>query len=228
MPRQLTVRGHRLVFSNGIIGLAAASTVLVVLFKADVSKLIPFYAIGVFTSFTLSQAGMAKRHLRLREPGWRVGLVINGLGAITTARRDGRHRGHEVHARRVGGHGLRSGDGLAARAHEPPVRARGHASSRGTWSGSTPWSTPPSGHDPGRRSRPQDRCTRSSTRRPSARTTSRPSTSRTTRETRARSRRRGQLGGSASTESFRSPAGHGEGRRLAGFVAGPARRTATT
>src|SRR5207344_3287060 len=85
MPRQLTVRGHRLVFSNGIIGLAIASTVLVVLFKADVSKLIPFYAIGVFTSFTLSQAGMSKRHLRLREPGWRVGLAINGVGAITTA-----------------------------------------------------------------------------------------------------------------------------------------------
>ncbi len=84
MPRQLTVRGHRLVFSNGIIGLAIASTVLVVLFKADVSKLIPFYAIGVFTSFTLSQAGMSKRHLKLREPGWRVGLMINGLGAVTT------------------------------------------------------------------------------------------------------------------------------------------------
>ena len=85
MPRQLTVRGHRLVFSNGIIGLAAASTILVVLFKADVSKLIPFYAIGVFTSFTLSQAGMSKRHLRIKEPGWRLGLFINALGAVTTA-----------------------------------------------------------------------------------------------------------------------------------------------
>ncbi len=85
MPRPLTKRGHRLVFSNGVIGLAVASTVLVVLFQADVHKLIPLYAIGVFTSFTLSQAGMAKRHLRLREPGWRHGLLINGLGAITTA-----------------------------------------------------------------------------------------------------------------------------------------------
>jgi amino acid transporter len=85
MPRPLTKRGHRLVFSNGIIGLAIASTALVVLFQADVHKLIPLYAIGVFTSFTLSQAGMAKRHLRLREPGWRPGLFINGLGAITTA-----------------------------------------------------------------------------------------------------------------------------------------------
>jgi amino acid transporter len=85
MPRPLTKRGHRLVFSNGIIGLAIASTVLVVLFQADVHKLIPLYAIGVFTSFTLSQAGMARRHLRLREPGWRHGLAINGLGAVTTA-----------------------------------------------------------------------------------------------------------------------------------------------
>ncbi|HET8526704.1 MAG TPA: APC family permease, partial [Actinomycetota bacterium] len=85
MPRPLTKRGHRLVFSNGIIGLAIASTALVIVFRADVHRLIPLYAIGVFTSFTLSQAGMAKRHLRLREPGWRHGLAINGLGAITTA-----------------------------------------------------------------------------------------------------------------------------------------------
>jgi len=85
MPRPLTKRGHRLVFSNGIIGLAIASTALVVLFQADVHRLIPLYAIGVFASFTLSQAGMAKRHLRLREPGWRHGLLINGVGAITTA-----------------------------------------------------------------------------------------------------------------------------------------------
>jgi amino acid transporter len=85
MPRPLTKRGHRLVFSNGIIGLAVASTILVVAFRADVHRLIPLYAIGVFTSVTLSQAGMARRHLRLREPGWRHGLAINGLGAATTA-----------------------------------------------------------------------------------------------------------------------------------------------
>ena len=85
MPRPLTKRGHRLVFSNGIIGLAIAATALVIAFQADVHKLIPLYAIGVFTSFTLSQAGMAKRHLRLREEGWRHGLFINALGAITTA-----------------------------------------------------------------------------------------------------------------------------------------------
>lgn len=85
LPRQFTTRGHRLVFSNGIIALAGAATVLVVAFGADVTHLIPFYAIGVFTSFTLSQAGMARRHLRLREPGWRVGLAVNGLGSLATA-----------------------------------------------------------------------------------------------------------------------------------------------
>jgi amino acid transporter len=85
LPRQLTKRGHRLVFSSGIIALAATSSVLVIAFTASVTRLIPLYALGVFTSFTLSQAGMAKRHLRLREPGWRRGLVINGVGAIATA-----------------------------------------------------------------------------------------------------------------------------------------------
>jgi amino acid transporter len=84
LPRQFTTRGHRLVFSNGIIALSAAAIALVIAFHADVTKLIPFYAIGVFTSFSLSQAGMAKRHLRLREPGWRLGLAINGLGAVAT------------------------------------------------------------------------------------------------------------------------------------------------
>jgi amino acid transporter len=84
LPRQFTTRGHRLVFSNGIIALSGAAIVLVIAFGADVTRLIPFYAIGVFTSFSLSQAGMAKRHLRLREPGWRVGLLINGAGAVAT------------------------------------------------------------------------------------------------------------------------------------------------
>ncbi|HEV3449945.1 MAG TPA: amino acid permease [Acidimicrobiia bacterium] len=82
MPRQLTKRGHRLVFSNGIIALAAASIVLVVITDAKVDRLIPLYAIGVFTSFTLSQAGMARHHVRLKEPGWRKGLFINATGAV--------------------------------------------------------------------------------------------------------------------------------------------------
>jgi amino acid transporter len=85
LPRQLMARGHRLVFSNGILALAAAATVLVVLTGAKVDHLIPLYAVGVFTSFTLSQAGMAKHHWTLREPGWRRGLFINGTGAVMTA-----------------------------------------------------------------------------------------------------------------------------------------------
>ena len=85
LPRQFTTRGHRLVFSNGILALSAAAIGLVIIFGADVGRLIPFYAIGVFTSFTLSQAGMAKRHLRIKEEGWRVGLLINGIGAVATA-----------------------------------------------------------------------------------------------------------------------------------------------
>ncbi|MEY2456007.1 MAG: hypothetical protein QOK06_1101, partial [Acidimicrobiaceae bacterium] len=82
LPRQLTKRGHRLVFSNGIIILSVASIALLVVTNAKVDRLIPMYAIGVFTSFTLSQASMAKRHLRLREEGWRRGLIINGFGAF--------------------------------------------------------------------------------------------------------------------------------------------------
>src|SRR5690348_12609046 len=82
MPRQLTKRGHRLVFSNGIIGLSIAAIVLLLVTDAKVDRLIPLYAIGVFTSFTLSQAGMAKHHLREREEGWRWGLFVNGTGAV--------------------------------------------------------------------------------------------------------------------------------------------------
>ncbi len=85
LPRQFTTRGHRLVFSNGIIALAVTAAVIVTAFGARVDKLIPFYAIGVFTSFTLSQAGMAKRHLRLREKGWKLGIAVNGVGSLATA-----------------------------------------------------------------------------------------------------------------------------------------------
>jgi amino acid transporter len=82
MPKQLTKRGHRLVFSNGIIALSVAAAFLVIVTQAQVQRLIPLYAIGVFTSFTLSQAGMARHHIRLKEPGWRRGLFVNGFGAF--------------------------------------------------------------------------------------------------------------------------------------------------
>jgi amino acid transporter len=82
MPKQLTKRGHRLVFSNGIIALSIAAIFLVIVTQAKVERLIPLYAIGVFTSFTLSQAGMAKHHWTKREPHWRRGMAINGIGAF--------------------------------------------------------------------------------------------------------------------------------------------------
>lgn len=81
MPRQLVKRGHRLQFSNGIVMLALAATGLLVATNAKVEHLIPMYAIGVFLSFTLSQSGMARHHLRMREPKWRYGLFVNGMGA---------------------------------------------------------------------------------------------------------------------------------------------------
>jgi amino acid transporter len=82
LPRQLTKRGHRLVFSNGIITLSVAAIVLLLVTGAHVERLIPMYAIGVFLSFTLSQSGMAKHHIKKKEPGWQRGLVINAIGAF--------------------------------------------------------------------------------------------------------------------------------------------------
>jgi hypothetical protein len=82
MPRQLTKRGHRLVYSNGIIFLAGAAVATLLVTDAKVDRLIPLYAIGVFTSFTLSQSGMAKHHITRKEPGWRKGLFINATGAV--------------------------------------------------------------------------------------------------------------------------------------------------
>lgn len=84
LPRQLTRYGDRLVFSNGIIVLALCAIVPVIAFQASVTRLIPLYAIGVFTSFTFSQLGMAKHHLTGREPGWRLGLAINGFGGLVS------------------------------------------------------------------------------------------------------------------------------------------------
>ena len=84
LPRQLANRGDRLVFSNGVLILSGMAALLIVVFKADVSALIPLYAVGVFVGFTLSQFGMCRHHLRLREPGWQRSLIINGLGCAMT------------------------------------------------------------------------------------------------------------------------------------------------
>ena len=102
LPRQLTYRGSRLVYSRGIVTLALISSLLIILFQASVTRLIPLYAIGVFLSFTLSQAGMARRwwkagHLtpgqEVVEPGsilkyetgWQIKMAVNGFGSICTA-----------------------------------------------------------------------------------------------------------------------------------------------
>jgi len=102
LPRQLTYRGSRLVYSRGIIALAVIASLLIVVFKASVTALVPLWAIGVFLSFTLSQTGMAYRwwkigHMPIGEevrergstlkyqPNWLPRLLINGFGAICTA-----------------------------------------------------------------------------------------------------------------------------------------------
>jgi amino acid transporter len=85
MPRQLAHRGDRLVFSNGIMILALLASLLIIVFRGDTHALIPLYAIGVFLSFTLSQLGMVRRSLRMREHGWRRVLLISGIGTVVTA-----------------------------------------------------------------------------------------------------------------------------------------------
>jgi hypothetical protein len=84
IPRQFGTQGDRLVFSNGILILAGLAAVLLVVFAADTHALIPLYAVGVFLSFTFSQAGMVRRWLRLREAGWRWRATLNGVGAVVT------------------------------------------------------------------------------------------------------------------------------------------------
>ncbi|MGB8982197.1 MAG: APC family permease [Anaerolineales bacterium] len=106
MPRQLTYRGSRLVYSYGIVFLAGMASILIIVFQASVTRLIPLYAIGVFLSFTLAQAGMARRwwragrlkpeenlpdnvqqarHILSYEKGWSLKMISNGFGALCTA-----------------------------------------------------------------------------------------------------------------------------------------------
>lgn len=84
IPRQFANRGDRLVYSNGIIFLSFVAALLIIAFDGNVTKLIPLYAFGVFTGFTLSQAGMVQHHRHLHEEGWRWKLVVNAVGAVTT------------------------------------------------------------------------------------------------------------------------------------------------
>jgi len=85
LPRQLSNRGDKLVFSNGILILGFLSAVLLVFFRGETHLLIPLYAVGVFTAFTLSQAGMVKHWVKDRGKGWLKSAIINGLGGAVTA-----------------------------------------------------------------------------------------------------------------------------------------------
>jgi len=84
LPKQLKERGSRLVYSNGMLLLTAVSIALIVFFRGETHRLIPLYAVGVFTSFTLSQAGMVLHWRRTKEEGWQASMVMNGLGAVAT------------------------------------------------------------------------------------------------------------------------------------------------
>jgi amino acid transporter len=84
LPRQLQKRGHRLSFNNGIVSLAVAAGILIVIFRAETHYLIPLYAVGVFISFTLSQFGMFRKWLRERSRGWFFKAAVNGAGAVIT------------------------------------------------------------------------------------------------------------------------------------------------
>lgn len=85
LPRQLSNRGDKLVFSNGILLLSFFSAVLIVIFGGDTHALIPLYAVGVFTAFTLSQAGMVRHWVKYKGRRWLRGVIINGVGTIVTA-----------------------------------------------------------------------------------------------------------------------------------------------
>lgn len=84
LPKQFTFRGDRLAYSTGIITLGVLASLMLAGFNGETSRMIPLYAVGVFTAFTLSQGGMVVRWLRLKEPGWRIGLAINIVGVTTT------------------------------------------------------------------------------------------------------------------------------------------------
>ncbi len=85
VPRQFSMRGDRLSFSNGIIILSAIAGILIVVFRGNVSLLLPLYAIGAFTSFTLSQFGMVMRWRRIKGKWWKAKAAVNGFGTLATA-----------------------------------------------------------------------------------------------------------------------------------------------
>ncbi|WP_445311224.1 APC family permease [Microcoleus vaginatus] len=84
LPRQLSLLGDRLVYSNGINLLSFCAALLIIIFRGNTSAVLPLYAVGVFTSFTLSQSGMVIHWFKERGKGWQVSAVMNGIGAVAT------------------------------------------------------------------------------------------------------------------------------------------------
>ena len=84
LPRQFMNQGDRLAFSNGILVLSVFAAVLILAFRGDTQSLLPLYMIGVFVSFTLSQAGMVIHWRKAKQPGWKTSAFINGFGALVT------------------------------------------------------------------------------------------------------------------------------------------------
>jgi hypothetical protein len=84
LPRQLSLLGDRLVYSNGITLLSLCAALLIIIFRGDTTAVIPLYAVGVFTSFTLSQSGMVIHWLKERGKGWVPSALMNGIGAVAT------------------------------------------------------------------------------------------------------------------------------------------------
>ena len=124
LPRQLANRGDKLVFSNGIIFLALVAGLLIVVFKGNIAALIPLYAFGVFTGFTLSQAGMVVHHFRLREPRWRPSAAINAVGCVATGVVAVRRGRLQVHGGGVDPGRADPGDGAGVPGDRPPLPAR--------------------------------------------------------------------------------------------------------
>src|SRR5205823_378329 len=84
MPRHFADVGSRMAFNTGIVVLSVLAAVILVAFGGSVNALVPLYTIGVFLAFTLSQSGLVRRWRRLRNPGWRLSMVINSFGAVVT------------------------------------------------------------------------------------------------------------------------------------------------
>ena len=129
LPHQFTFRGDRLAYSVGIVVLGIASSIVLWGFGGSISRLIPLYAFGVFSAFTLSQAGMVVRWWRRREPGWQRSIIFNGVGARGHVRGAAGRRDDQVLRRRLDGGG-------AAAAADPAVP---RASTRTTRRPPTSW-----------------------------------------------------------------------------------------